>query len=109
MPIYEAVLLFRPQLSDAEIAGLVERSKKMISTEGGEVLSEDRWGRRKLTFPIEHCRESYYYYLKFKSPPGLVVRLDGQWRLQEPILRSMIVRQEERKTKVKSKSKVKAP
>ena len=106
MPIYETVLVFKPQLSDAEISGLVDKAKKLISGEGGEILNEDKWGRRKLAYQIRHCREGFYIYLKYQGPTALPARLDGQWRVQEPILRMLTVHHRERKAKPK---KAKAP
>ena len=107
MAIYETVLVVKPQLSDAEIGTVVDKTKKLISNEGGEILNEDRWGRRKLSYQIKHCREGYYVYLKYQAGPSTPIRLDGHFRILEPIIRTLTVRQEVRKPLVK-KSKLKA-
>lgn len=96
-PIYETVLVVKPQLSDQEVGGIVDKTRQLISGEGGSILNEDRWGRRKLAYQIKHCREGFYVYLKFNAPPSLVGRLEQHFRLQEPVLRTITVRQEIRK------------
>mgnify|MGYP001613156752 CR=1 FL=1 len=108
MPIYETVVIFKPQFSDTEIAALVEKTKKVISTEGGQILNEDRWGRRKLSYPICHSREGYYFYMKYQSPAAIPGRLESQFRIQEHVLRALTVRHEERKPLVKKVKKAKA-
>lgn len=99
MPVYETVLVVKPQLSDAEIGGVLEKTRKLISGEGGEVLHEDRWGRRKLSYPIEQSREGSYVYLKFRAPPSVGARLDHHFRVHDSILRTLTLRQHERKAR----------
>lgn len=105
MPLYESVFVFKPQLSDAEISECVDKTKKIIAGKGGEVLHEDRWGRRKLSYQIRHCREGYYVYFKFQAPAGAIAQMESQWKIQEPIIRSLTVRQDERPDKHKKKAK----
>jgi len=91
MQIYETVMVVKPQLSDPEIAELVEKTKKVISAEGGEILNEDKWGRRKLTYPIKQAREGFYVYFKFQSPPVVLERLSHHFRVLDSILRTLTV------------------
>ena len=107
MNIYETVLIVKPQLSDTEIGGLLEKTKKTLTTEGAEILNEDRWGRRKLAYPIQHSREGFYIYLKYQAAPSALGRFEQQLRITEPILRSLTLRHEERKARVKKVKKVK--
>ncbi|MBI3548681.1 MAG: 30S ribosomal protein S6 [Elusimicrobia bacterium] len=106
MAIYETVVVVKPQLSDAEIATVVEKTKKIISNEGGEILNEDKWGRRKLAYQIKHNREGFYVYLKYSAGPSAPIRLDSHFKVQEPIIRTLTVRQEVRRPITK---KVKKP
>lgn len=108
MPIYETIFIVKPQLSDTEIAGLLEKTKKFISKEGGELLNEDKWGRRKLAYQIKQNREGFYVYLKYQAPTTLVDRLGHHFRVQDPILRALTLRQEIRKERPK-KVKAKKP
>lgn len=101
MPVYETVMVVKPQLSDAEVATLVDKTKKIISTEGGEVLNEDKWGRRKLAYQIKSFREGFYVYLKYNASTAVLERLDHQFKVLDSILRTLTVRQEEKKAPVK--------
>jgi small subunit ribosomal protein S6 len=97
MQTYETVVIVQPKLADEAVAEFVEKTKKMIQKGGGEILSEDRWGRRKFAYPIQHVREGYYFYLKYQASGQLVQKMGQQFRLTDDILRSMTVLVPERK------------
>lgn len=100
MQNYETVIVVHPRFSDAEAAEFSEKTKQIISKEGGEILSEDKWGRRKLAYPIRHQREGYYLYLKYRAPGQLIAKLNQQFRiLQDTVLRSLTVHAEEPKAR----------
>jgi small subunit ribosomal protein S6 len=107
MNVYETVLIVKPQLSDTEIGGVLDKTKKVLTTEGAEILNEDRWGRRKLAYPIQQSREGFYIYLKYQAAPAVLGRFEQQLRLTESILRSLTLRHEERKARVKKIKKAK--
>src|SRR6185436_20825460 len=108
MNVYERVLIVKPQLSDTEIGGVLEKTKKVLTTEGAEILNEDRWGRRKLSYPIKQSREGFYIYLKYQAQPAALGRFEQQLRVMESVIRSLTLRHHEKKARVKKPKKVKA-
>ena len=100
MHTYETVIVIKPQLSDPEVLEVIDKTKSLISGEGGEILNEDKWGRRKLTYPIRHAREGFYAYLKFKGPPAVLPKLNHHYRVVDSFLRTLTVQADERKLKV---------
>lgn len=95
MVTYETVIIIHPRLSDAEVADFAEKTKQTIGKGGGEVLGEDRWGRRKLAYPIKNSREGFYLYLKYNAKGALVNDMNRQFRIQEDILRTLTVHAED--------------
>ena len=95
MITYETVIVIHPRLSDAEVAEFAEKTKQSIAKGGGEVLGDDRWGRRKLAYPIGSSREGFYLYLKYNAKGPLVNELNRQFRLTEDVLRSLTVHAED--------------
>lgn len=95
MLTYETVILIHPRLSDQEVADFAEKTKQAISKGGGEVLGEDRWGRRKLAYQIGNSREGFYLYLKYNAKGALVNEMNRQFRIQEDILRTLTVHAED--------------
>ncbi|MCX5783042.1 MAG: 30S ribosomal protein S6 [Elusimicrobia bacterium] len=104
MRTYEMVLILKPQLSDAEIAEFTDKTKKLISASGGEVVSEEKLGRRKLSHPIKHVRDGFYVYTKFKSDAQPLEKLNQQIKVNESVMRVMVMKAREKtlaKTAVK--------
>jgi len=97
MQIYETVVVIKPQLSDPEVLEVIDKTKKVISGEGGEILNEDKWGRRKLTYPIRQAKEGFYAYLKFQGPANVLPKLSHHFRVADSFLRTMTVQANERK------------
>jgi len=103
MRIYETVLIMKPALSDPEVAEWVEKTKQVISGDGGEVMSQEIWGRRKLTHLIGKAREGVYAYLKYRATPALLKKLSHNFSVTTDVLRNMTVVAQDRKFRVKEK------
>lgn len=89
MRTYESVIIVKPQLSDTEVGQFVNQVKDLIAKNNGEVTSEEKLGRRKFTHEINHIRDGFYLYLKFKAEPTFVKTLDNTLKLNTNVLRAM--------------------
>ena len=99
MRTYESVLIVKPQLSDGEVGEFVTKAKELITKNGGEVISEEKLGRRKFTHEVKHVRDGFYLYLKFKAQPNFVKIWEDTMKLNEKVLRSMVMLANEVKVK----------
>lgn len=99
MRTYETVTIVKPQLSDAEVAQFVTNAKELVAKNGGEVTSEEKLGRRKFTHEVNHVRDGFYLYLKFKAQPDFVKVWENTMKLNDQVLRSMVMLAEEVKAK----------
>ena len=91
---YEAVLIFKPDMSEQDRTTLFERFKATIE-ENGEVTSVDDWGKRRLAYEINYIREGYYYIVDFKSEPDHIREFERRLRLSDFIIRYMVIRKED--------------
>jgi small subunit ribosomal protein S6 len=86
------MLIINSQLSDAEIGEAVEKAKKILTDEKGEVLAEDRLGRKKFSHPVGKNRDGFYIYMKVKATPESVKVINHNLKLQETVLRAMMIK-----------------
>lgn len=91
---YEAVVIFKTELADADRNALLDRFKGHIE-ENGEVVSVDDWGKRKLAYEIDDLKEGYYYIVDFKSEPDHIKEFERRLRLSDYVLRYMVIRKED--------------
>ncbi|HZQ37927.1 MAG TPA: 30S ribosomal protein S6, partial [Dehalococcoidia bacterium] len=62
----------------------------------GEVTNVDRWGRRRLAYPIQRFTEGTYVVTELTLPAPSVAELDANLRISEDVIRHLIVRKDEK-------------
>ena len=87
---YEAMYILDPALSEEAIAALVAKFKAVVEA-NGTVSEIDEWGKRRLAYPINDLMEGYYVLMTFTALPGVPAELDRQFRINENVMRSLIV------------------
>jgi len=93
---YELMYIIDLDKGEDGIAALVEKFQTLIA-ENGEVTEVNEWGKRKLAYPINDKPEGYYVLINFKSESTLPLELERIFGITEGILRSIVIRHEEKK------------
>jgi len=91
---YEAMVILNPDVGEEQLAAATQRIGDQIGARGGQVEKVDTWGRRRMLYPIKHSRDGHYVVYNFRSEPQVVTELEAAWRIQEDVLRHLVVRQE---------------
>jgi small subunit ribosomal protein S6 len=91
---YETTFIVAPSLDSDGVIREVEAVKNFISSAGGEITAEKEWGRRRLMYPIRDCSEGVYHILRFRLASDSLGELERQFRLNENILRHLVIRDE---------------
>jgi small subunit ribosomal protein S6 len=92
---YELVFIVTPEFDETATADIVDKVKGWITETGGSIENFEEWGRQKLAYLIRKHKEGQYYLLNIKLEPSEVATLERNFRLQESILRYLIVNQDE--------------
>ena len=92
---YEVAYIADPDLDEAAQAALDERVAGWITAAGGQTIQVDRWGKRRMVYPIKKRLDGVYVFVKAQVPPRATLDLEREMRLQESILRFMITLQAE--------------
>lgn len=87
---YELAYIADPELDDEALDALEEKVKGWIESAGGNVVNVDRWGKRRLAYPIAKKSEGYYVFVKTKLPPQGGEALERDLVLNEQVLRFLI-------------------
>jgi small subunit ribosomal protein S6 len=85
------MFILPPELEEEAATSATERVRGYVTAAGGEVRSIDVWGRRRLAFPIQRHSEGVYHLARFTLEPEQAVELDRNLRLNEQVLRHLIV------------------
>lgn len=87
---YETVFLLPGDAQPQKVDDFVEKVKSLIVQKGGEVTLAEKWGRRRLAYPIGRQREGYYTFLQFNAQPSFVAELNQFFHVSEDVIRQII-------------------
>lgn len=91
MRTYELLSIIKPNIDSEEYDKLVEKIEEAITNLNGKVLSADKMGRKKLSYDIKDYRDGYFCVHNFEMEPDQVAKFNRQLRLNENILRIMLL------------------
>jgi small subunit ribosomal protein S6 len=89
---YDVLLIVDSRLTDEEFAQLGARLQEALVTLGGEVISSEDWGRRRLVFELRKQREGHYLLLQARATPETMREYGRQLKLNESVLRYLTTR-----------------
>ena len=89
---YELVVILSPELAEEDIPAAIDRLSQLIVDRGGEVKDIDRWGRRKLAYPINRHLEGNYLVTQVRLDPNRTSDVEAGLRISEEVLRHLLVR-----------------
>ena len=92
MRSYECAIVFYPALGGDGVKEGMLKYARVIDGEGGELTRVESWGKRKLAYEIDHQSEGYYYFIQFRGNNELLNELGRQLRIDESVLRHLIVK-----------------
>jgi len=94
MGYYEMLCILSPSLSDEEREELIGRFNEFIESKGGRVVSENRWGKRSLAYPIQKSDSGYYVLSYVEIPMSSVEDVKHFTKINENFFRIMVIRKE---------------
>lgn len=84
---YETTFVIDSLLKAEEIDAIIGKYERFITTNGGEILRIDRWGKRRLAYEIKKRQYGFYVYVRFVGPSNIPRLIEREYRLNESILR----------------------
>ena len=91
---YELMYIINPNLSEEEIAAVVEKFKALVE-QNGTLDEMEEMGKRKLAYEINYISEGYYVLVKFTSGPDFPAELDRVLGITDGVIRSLITKRPE--------------
>lgn len=89
---YEIVYIFRSNFTPEEIEAKLERYHAILTDGGrGEITAVEMWGKRQLAYPIDRQPNGTYVVAQFTTDPAAISELERVLKLEEDLLRYLIV------------------
>ena len=93
---YECMYILKPEMDEEALAQTIDRYSNIVTNGQGEVVSIDKWGKRRLAYEIKDLFEGYYVLMHFQSEPPVVTELDRVMKISDDMLRFMIINKDEK-------------
>lgn len=89
--IYESTVIINASLDDAQVEAVIARISDTITKNGGTITALNKWGRKRLSYPINKKTNGFYVNIEFTAPPSLIATLERSYQLDEMILRYLTI------------------
>jgi ribosomal protein S6 len=88
---YETTYIVNSNLEDSQIESIITRYTELVKSNGGEVTAIDRWGRKRLAYPIKKKNAGFYVQMNYIAPTDIVRKLESAFKLDEEIIRYLTI------------------
>ena len=92
---YEIVTIVDPQIADEDLPKTSEKINEFITSRGGSIARVQRWGRRRLAYPIQRQTEAHYLLTTFALEPQHASELEADLVLAQEVLKHMVIKVDE--------------
>jgi len=89
--LYETTCIINASLEDTQIESTITHIADVITRNGGEITATNRWGRKRLAYPIEKKNNGYYMNFEFLAGGTTNAQLERTYILDENILRFLTI------------------
>ncbi len=89
---YEIVIILDSALEESAVQAVINRTTATIDAGGGTLNGVDKWGRKRLAYPIAKKPDGFYVFIELTSEPAVVDEIDRNLRLADEVLRHKVIR-----------------
>jgi small subunit ribosomal protein S6 len=102
--LYETTFIINASIEDPQIEALITHVQEIITGNGGEIKAVNRWGRKRLAYPIQKKNNGFYVNIEFIDIGTVIARLEHMYLLDENILRFLTVQLDEKAIKARQQA-----
>lgn len=89
MKKYELLYAISQDQTEEQREALIEKFKKFVEDRKGNILGIDKWGMKKLAYPVKFKNEGFFVLMNFESEPSVVREMENAMNITEAIIRKM--------------------
>ncbi|MBX3043508.1 MAG: 30S ribosomal protein S6 [Candidatus Kapabacteria bacterium] len=87
--VYESTIIVNAALEDNDIDAVINKITTYLENHGGVILEIDKWGRKRLAYPINKKYNGYYVHIVFETLPVNLPILERFFVLEDTVLRHL--------------------
>lgn len=88
---YEIAILYDPDL-EIDLDKATTRVEKIFTDNGGKIANVDKWGKRKLAYPIKKHETAVYVFYTVDIPGEGVAKVESTLNITDEVIRFLITK-----------------
>ena len=95
MKEYELTVLIHPDL-ETDLDKALGKVKSLVTDNGGEIIKEDSWGKKKLAYQIKREDFAIYVYFEVNLPADAPLKISNTLNITDEVLRYLLVKADDK-------------
>lgn len=87
--LYESTFIINATLEDNDVEAIITRVSEYLAEQEGQITEMNKWGRRRLAYPVKKKYNGYFVYMTFEAPPTTIPLLERFFVLEDNVLRHL--------------------
>ena len=100
MKEYELTVLIHPDL-EIDLETPLKKVREIITSNGGKIVKEDNWGKKKLAYQINDQDYAVYVLFNLELPADAPLKISNILNITDEAIRYLLVRKDEKLEKMK--------
>ena len=84
---YETIFILRADTPQDQQEALLDKYKKLVEGQGGKVVHQNTWGRRKLAYEVKKEQFGIYHLFYLDHAPQALRTLENTFRIEDSVLK----------------------
>lgn len=93
MKKYEIMYIINPTILEEGRETVIEKVTTILTKAGSNVLKSEKWGERKLAYPIDKKKTGFYVLTTFEIDGTKLAEVETKLNITEEVIRYIIVKQ----------------
>lgn len=87
--IYETTFIVNAALEDPDVEAVITKITNQIESLGATMIQINKWGRRRLVYPINKKYNGYYVHCVYEASPSIIPIFERFLVLEDTVLRHL--------------------
>ena len=92
MTHYETTIIFSPEVPADKLDELIEKIKKLVENSEGTVVIQEKFGRKKLAYPIKKFQDGFYMYFELSGTGKTISAVETFCKVNDVIIRYLTIK-----------------
>jgi small subunit ribosomal protein S6 len=93
---YDLIFICRPDTPEADVDKIITTIEHAATEKGDKIEKTEKWGRKRMAYPVRRLREGFYVFMDLRSSHGEVVKeLERRLKVSDVVIKYLTVRVDE--------------